>query len=143
MSEHYVALDREILTDIDGPFKSAFISLILLFSFISIRSNSLLRAQPGEQEIDFITQIEDSRGHPGVLGGFKLTNLRLIWFSSANSVQNICFPLFDFLLISPPLLVELSCSCWTRMCSRYSNSSIKLCSQGHRTGFQHHISFTY
>ncbi|KAK2959151.1 putative BBS5 protein [Blattamonas nauphoetae] len=48
-----------------------------------------IRLQNGEEEVDYIPQIEDVKGGSGDRGALRVTNLRLIWLSSDDASTNI------------------------------------------------------
>ena len=43
----------------------------------------------GEVEIDFMSQVEDTKGNNGEKGALRITNLRLIWFSQRSPKTNL------------------------------------------------------
>mmetsp|Transcript_20285 Transcript_20285/g.28509 ORF Transcript_20285/g.28509 Transcript_20285/m.28509 type:complete len:318 (-) Transcript_20285:545-1498(-) len=48
-----------------------------------------LQARRGEQEIDSINQVEDTKGNNGEKGMLSVTNLRLIWCQSKDAATNL------------------------------------------------------
>ncbi|KAA6392312.1 MAG: hypothetical protein EZS28_012161 [Streblomastix strix] len=51
--------------------------------------NELQALQPGEEQIDLIPKIEDTKGSNGEEGFLRVTNLRLLWISKENDETNI------------------------------------------------------
>lgn len=51
--------------------------------------HSLVSLRPGEQEIDFIDKVEDTKGNNGDSGKLYITNLRLLWISSVKNRINL------------------------------------------------------
>jgi hypothetical protein len=103
----YLTLDHYLLENKDKMFLT-----FAMFDFIPRRvfSTSLLRCQAGEEEIDFFPHISRVFVDKSCSGSISISNLRVIWFSSENSAQNISFyftPPLDFLALF------LSCSDWT------------------------------
>lgn len=68
MAEDYVWQDREIRFDV--PFAQ-------------------LKPRRGEQEIDSINSVEDTKGNNGEKGALSITNLRLIWCSHKDPKTNL------------------------------------------------------
>ncbi|KAH7815039.1 putative tubulin epsilon chain [Monocercomonoides exilis] len=66
--EDFIQFDREIRFDIPA---------------------SQLKCINGEEEIDFIPQVEDTKGNNGEKGGLKVTNLRIIWFCQNDPSLNL------------------------------------------------------
>lgn len=50
---------------------------------------SQLQPRKGEQIVDSINQVEDTKGNNGDKGSLIITNLRLIWFGDANQRINL------------------------------------------------------
>jgi Bardet-Biedl syndrome 5 protein len=49
----------------------------------------LVQMQPGEEEIDLIPQIEDTKGKIGEKGEMLVTNMRLLWISKDKANTNL------------------------------------------------------
>jgi hypothetical protein len=48
-----------------------------------------VQLQPGEEEIDLIPQVEDTKGKTGEKGEMRITNLRLLWISKQKHDVNL------------------------------------------------------
>ena len=58
---------------------------------------SHLKLRRGEEEIDSINSIEDTKGNNGERGSMIITNLRMIWVSHKSSTVNLSKNIYHYI----------------------------------------------
>ena len=48
-----------------------------------------MNLRSGEQQIDTVNRVEDTKGNTGVTGVLVVTNLRLMWYSTKSAKTNL------------------------------------------------------
>ena len=63
-----------------------------------------LQCRPGEELIDSINSVEDTKGNNGQRGSLSMTNLRIMWTSHRSSKVNLSECRVLVLAVTPPTL---------------------------------------
>jgi Bardet-Biedl syndrome 5 protein len=79
--------------------------------------------QAGEEEIDLISKVEDTKGKTGEKGEMRVTNLRLMWISSQKADTNLST--FNAFVIFLFFFEGLGLNCVKDLFIRNANSVIK------------------